>query len=75
MDWVTKTQNARQRKSHGNGGEGEKNPSSKLTEPEVIKIRDRYRLGESATALAREFGVSRVTIYNIINRVKWQHLT
>ena len=75
LDWVTKTQNARQRKSHGNGGEGEKNPSSKLTEPEVIKIRDRYRLGESATALAREFGVSRVTIYNIINRVKWQHLT
>jgi hypothetical protein len=74
LDWVTKGQNARQRKAHGNGGEGVKNPAAKLTDSDVLSIRKLHTSGARPTDLARDFGVSRASIYNILRRDKWQHL-
>ncbi len=74
LDWVTKEQNARQRKDHGNGGEGVKNPSAKLTDRDVCRIRTLHESGARPTDLAKRFGVSRTSIYNILGRRKWRHL-
>ena len=74
LDWVTKEQNASQRKAHGNGGEGIKNPAAKLTETDVLNIRRLHEDGARPTDLSIRFGVSRASIYNILQRKRWQHL-
>lgn len=74
LDWVTKEQNARQRREHGNGGEGTKNPAAKLSDNDVLSIRRLHEDGARPTDLAARFGVSRASIYNILQRKRWQHL-
>ncbi len=53
---------------------GERNPAAKLTEAEVIEIRSRRQAGASLYRLAREFGVSRPMIGNIVARKNWTHV-
>jgi HNH endonuclease len=53
---------------------GEANPYAKLTDEIVLDIRRRITTGETKAALAREYGVSHVTISRIINRKTWKHL-
>jgi len=54
---------------------GERNGESKLTESEVLKIRESYATGgESYTTLANRFGVAFQTIGKIVTRKKWRHL-
>ena len=59
----------------GAGTPGEKNPSAKLTEQQVIEIRTRYANGGiTHTQIAKEYGVSRQTISYIISRHTWAYL-
>jgi len=55
---------------------GEKIGSSKLTEEQVLNIRNEYQfLGENnSLVLAKEYGVSHVCILNIVNGISWKHL-
>lgn len=53
---------------------GPKNPNSKLTEKQVIRIRDYYEQGASPAALARTFNVSRSNISNIVARRIWKKI-
>lgn len=53
---------------------GEKNNKAKLTEAQVIKIRDRYNKGERQVDLGKEFNVGRNTIFDIVHNNKWKHL-
>lgn len=54
---------------------GERNPFSKLTDDQVILIRNQYSLGNVSLAdLAAEFGVTFQTISRIVNRRIWKHL-
>lgn len=55
------------------GAKGEKNPHSKLTEAEVIAIRANEG-GHSRAELARQYGVSQVSISYIANKKTWRHL-
>lgn len=57
------------------GMPGDINPNASLTEAQVREIRDRLtgRYGEHVK-LAREFGVSRLTIGDIANRRTWRHI-
>lgn len=50
---------------------GENNPSSKLTEKQIIEIHRLYNQGESKKCLARKFGVSATTIGKILTGEKW----
>lgn len=51
---------------------GSKNDNAKLTEAEVVLILGRR--GEQCTAIARDFGVSRCAVSDIMRGTKWTHV-
>ncbi len=53
---------------------GERNGSARLTEIEVIRIRERLRQGAAVGALASEYCVSKAAIRFIQWRRTWRHL-
>lgn len=53
---------------------GEKQAFSKLSQADVVLIRDRARKGEKQARLAEEFGVMQNTINRIVNRKRWKHV-
>lgn len=61
-------------------GQGKNSPvgasscAAKLNEHKVAVIRQRYALGDSKSQLAREFGVVKQQISNIVKRVSWKHV-
>ena len=56
----------------GTSRPGERHHSAKLTEAQVLEIRKRST--ENQRRLAEEYGVSKMTIYYIINKKKWKHI-
>lgn len=52
---------------------GEKHPSCKLSEDQVLAIRDEYP-SRSAAKIAKDYGVSQMTILNIVNWKVWKHV-
>ena len=60
------------KKKGNNARKGSLNPTSKLTENQVLAIRKKYREGESShRALASEFGVGKATITRILSGKNW----
>ncbi len=53
---------------------GEDHAQAKLTEEIVRTIRERVANGGSQRAMAREFGVDRVAIRNVVLRKTWRHV-
>lgn len=53
---------------------GIKNNRSKLTEKEVLKIRNLYASGTPRKELQEMFGVAQQTILDIVGRKKWTHI-
>ena len=48
---------------------------AKLTPEKVMDMRDSYKAGElSQGKLAKKYGVSKMTVWNIIHRKKWAHI-
>lgn len=60
---------AKGRQARGNGVK-----NAKLTAPEVIAIRARYAAGETALALAEEYGVSDRLVGLVAQGKKWTHV-
>lgn len=48
--------------------------ASKLTEQDVVSIHRDHALGQSQASIARERGIGRSTVVNIINGHTWPHL-
>lgn len=62
-------------RARGGPPRGERNASSKLTEAQVVDIRNRYATGEVLQIeLTKEFGVSQATISEIVRRRIWRHI-
>lgn len=54
---------------------GEKSGASKLTNVQVLKIREEYNWGnKNMTILAKENNVSIANIFRIVNRQMWKHI-
>lgn len=53
---------------------GERASGAKLTEAQVLDIRQAYRHTRSPSMLAIQFGVNRATINSIVYRLTWRHL-
>jgi hypothetical protein len=51
---------------------GEKNPTTKLKETEVIEIRTLHASGMSQTDIAAKFGMKRTTVGAIVRRENWR---
>jgi hypothetical protein len=74
----TNAENMADREAKGRGGQrqtrGELHVNHKLTAEHVRAIRSRRADGETALALAGEYGVSDALIYKIVKRQIWTHL-
>jgi len=67
----TRSENMLDKLRHGTMTNGEKCPSSKLTEDQVIYI---IKSSKRGVSLARELGVSQMTISDIRRGATWHHL-
>ena len=63
----------RHRKGRSRGVPGERHHKAKLTEADVLSIRQLYPYC-SISEISREFGVRRATVYAIVHRQTWKHL-
>jgi len=80
LSWVTPSENQQHsfkvlgRRS--SGPKGERCALSKLTTKQVIEIRRLHASGKlTALELASMFHVARRTIYGIVNRKRWKHIS
>lgn len=76
LEYITSTENARHAWRTGLYKKpcGIKNPAAKLTEKEVLEIREKHSKGICDTRLAKEYGVHHSNIYLIVTRKKWKHI-
>ena len=58
--------------ARGRHAVAEDRPASRLTNDQVIEIRQRYADGEGGPKLAEEFGIARPTLYQITSGNKWK---
>ncbi len=75
LRWATQAENIRDTIRHGRTNAGARSPHAVLTTDQVLEIRRRFtgKKGEIA-ALAREYGVHNVTMFDVVHRVNWRHL-
>jgi hypothetical protein len=71
LEATTKKINESHKVLDGTDNRGEKHGSAKLTAEQVLEIR---KSNKTQTSLAKEFGVTRQQIGDIIRRKKWAHL-
>lgn len=66
--------NMRDKADRGRSAKGETSGQSKLTEADVLRIRSGVAGGRPVAAIAKEFGVSRNSVYHIVQRKTWKHI-
>jgi hypothetical protein len=71
----TDLDNQRDRLAHGTSNRGERQGRSKLTAADVRRIRTRVAAGETHTGIAKDHGVSRGAIKNIVHGRSWAWLS
>lgn len=76
LECITQKENIRHASRNGlmSTQVGEKNGSSKLTAPQVLEIRGRYRADETQLDLSIAYGVVPSLISAIVRRVIWKHI-
>lgn len=80
LRWATPLENHEDRRLHGTGPVGERNPKAKITEQDVRVIRREYRKikvpgsGRSVTELEEAYGLHRATIVDIAQGRTWTHV-
>ncbi len=70
----TKADNSADMVSRDRHARGSRSGTSKLHERQVLEIRARAAAGELHRLIAADYGVSRVTVTNIVTRQTWRHL-
>lgn len=77
LEYVTRQQNSIHARDNGllNIKKGEDNYRSKLTNKQVIEIRNIFSLGNvTQRFLAKQYNVNFVTINSIVHRRNWKHI-
>ncbi len=75
LAWGTHKQNAEDMVMHSMSCPGEKNGAAVLLSEQVLKIRALYDEGvETHKTLARQFGIAKTTVGNIVHRRTWRHI-
>lgn len=77
LEWVTDEENRKRAYDDGLFPVGTDNAQAKLTEADVIYIRTHYipyHKEFGVCALAKKFGVNRITIRYVIQRKTWKHV-
>jgi hypothetical protein len=58
----------------GQGAAGERNRNARLTEADVLRLRDRFAAGDTPKTLAAEFGITAGTVNRIVRGEQWAHV-
>lgn len=74
LKWATSKTNYADQEQNNKILKGEQHGMSRLTETQIIDIRNRYANGEKASKLAKEFGVLRTHITDIKSGRVWKHV-
>ena len=74
LEWVTRAMNAKHAGEIGLMPVGSNHGGSKLSESDVLEIRQAYADGESQVSIARNYPVGRAMIGFIVRRESWQHV-
>lgn len=74
LEWCTHKENMAHAKEKGLVAKGEDTGTSKLTEFDVVIIRQYYNDGFNQTSLAKQFKVDQSLISLIVNNKLWTHL-
>jgi hypothetical protein len=76
LEWATRSENTKHKYIIGiDNNKGENHPSNKLTELQVLEIRERFNSGETDRCkLSIEYGVSSGHIFSIVKRISWNHI-
>ncbi len=74
LSWKTPGQNNDDKKRHGTDQIGERHPNHKVTENDVLEIRQRIASGESQKSIASDFDLTRANVGTIAKRKTWKHV-
>ena len=74
LRWATRKENEMDKTRHGTRPVGEKAYQSKLTEAQVIEMRQGYKKGIKAEYYAEKFGTCVTNAYWIIAGKSWKHI-
>lgn len=74
LRWATRKENMADMRGHGTIRCGERHHAAKLTEADVVAIRQRLVGGESRRNLASAYGVDYFAIAKIATGRRWKHL-
>lgn len=72
--WGTRIENVADKRRNGGIPYGERAGTHKLTDIQVLEIREKYSKDKSSSDLSVEYGVSKNTILQIVKGNKWRHL-
>lgn len=70
--WATRSENHLMRRNHGTSSVGERGSLAKLTWEQATDARSRVGAGETIGSVARDFGVDRSAISQIIRGITWK---
>lgn len=82
----TRTQNQRDMQLKGRARKGARHQNARVTEQQVCEIRQRFAQRKlvksrttwgdpnSITSIARDYGISYVTVFDIVHRKTWAHI-
>lgn len=62
------------RKGRRRAPKGEKSGMAKLTTGRALEIRELSKHGETLRSLAKKFGVTMTTVWNVVHRKTWVHV-
>lgn len=75
LEYIASTANIFHARAHGLlSAKGEKNPHARLTEEQVVEIRNLYSEGWTQVRLAERFGVAQTSVSRIVLRESWAHV-
>lgn len=74
LRWDSAKSNSDDRRKHETDNIGTRNGRNKLSEAQVINIRNQNAIGVDMKTLAQQFGVTYQQIKHIVLRKQWQHL-
>lgn len=79
LEWCTPQQNSQHAYKTGltpppMSKSGEENTNAKLTNEIVLAIREAYRIKPNAAEVARQFNRKPSHVWDICNRIRWQHI-
>jgi len=73
--WESHSDNLDRKRQHGTSLNGERKPNAKLNPIQVQEIMLARKRGQTIDSLAIQYSVARVTIYKIVYRKSWTHIT